>query len=209
MKIYIVGEDQVTYAVLRKVISYCSSRFEIISELPARGGQIKNKIPEFNKLAAVFPVILLMDLDAEFCAPVLMGKLIPEYKQAQFLVNIAVDEAEAWLMADREGFSDYFGILIEDMPVSYQTKQNGKNSVIEMKFSCKSSWYLTNELMKKSKKNGLIGQLTPKSGATKGPEYNSAMIPFINNIWSVENACKHSDSLQRMVRRIKTLHASS
>jgi hypothetical protein len=40
MKVYIVGEDPVTSAVIKKVLSYCSGEFEIIAELPARGGQI-------------------------------------------------------------------------------------------------------------------------------------------------------------------------
>lgn len=42
-------------------------------------------------------------------------------------------------------------------------------------------------------------------GAKKGPEYNIAILPFIREKWDIENACLHSDSLQRMVSRIRNL----
>jgi hypothetical protein len=204
MKIYIVGEDPVTYAVVKKALVYCSNDFEIIAELPARGGQIKSKIQEFNKLSLAFPVVLLTDLDAYSCAPQLLQQFIPD-KNENFIFNIAVDEAEAWIMADREGFAEYFQIKIDDMPSSRQTKQGGRKAVIEMDFSYKSSMYLTHELIKKSKKSEFIQQLTPKKGAAKGPEYNSCILPFIQNKWNIDCACKNSDSLCRMIDRIKKL----
>lgn len=101
--VYIVGEDDVTRHVIYRILSYCGAgRFTVLMELPARGGEIKNKIPNFNQLAMKFPVILLTDLDADNCAPELKRKLLGGLEQAENLVfNVAVDEAEAWLMADR------------------------------------------------------------------------------------------------------------
>jgi hypothetical protein len=32
MKVYIVGEDTVTYAIIKKVLAHCSKEFEIIAE---------------------------------------------------------------------------------------------------------------------------------------------------------------------------------
>lgn len=74
-----------------------------------------------------------------------------------------------------------------------------------MDFNYKSSRFLTHELIKKSKKHELVKQLTPKEGAAKGPEYNSGILPFIDKKWNIEEACKNSDSLCRMVTRIKYL----
>ena len=66
--VYIVGEDDVTRHVIYRILSYCGAgRFTVLMELPARGGEIKNKIPNFNQLAMKFPVILLTDLDADNC----------------------------------------------------------------------------------------------------------------------------------------------
>jgi len=207
MKIYIVGEDPVTYAVIKRILAYCSTDFEIIAELPARGGQVKNKIKEFNKLSKSYPVILLTDLDSNDCAPQLLEQLIKD-KNDNFIFNIAVDEAEAWLMADIKGFATYFKIAIEDMPSAHQTKQGGRKALTEMNFAYKSSMYLTHELIKKSKNSEHIRQLTPKKNAAKGPEYNSCILPFIQNFWNIDDARHNSDSLNRMILRIKELFQS-
>jgi len=127
IKVYTVGEDDVTRAVLRRVLHYCNKQcnrqFEIVLELPARGGQINSKLQEFDKLSNSFPVILLTDLDANSCAPELLQKLFPQGKSNRFVFNIAVDEVEAWLMADLQGFSDYFALDINDLPKAKAKKQ--------------------------------------------------------------------------------------
>ncbi|OJX83404.1 MAG: hypothetical protein BGP01_13600 [Paludibacter sp. 47-17] len=208
MKVYIVGEDDVTCAIIKRILLYCSEGFEIISELPARGGQIKSKINEFNKLAAVYPVILLTDLDATSCAPQLLHHLTPKDKHNQFIFNIAVDEGEAWLMADRYGFAEFAGVDIESIPRARPTRQGGRKALIEMCFAYKPSRFLTHELIKKSKKPDIIKQLTPKEGASKGPEYNTDLLPFIQKKWDIDEASKNSDSLTRMVNRIRSLITS-
>ena len=204
MRVYIVGEDEVTLAVIRRVLAYCSADYEIIQNFPARGGQIKSKIFEFNKISETFPVVLLIDLDNDDCAPLLMKKLIKE-KNENFIFNIAVDEAEAWLMADRKGFASYFNIKVDDMPSAHQTKQGGKKALTEMNFRYKSSMYLTHELIKKSKNSEYVQQLTPKKNAAKGPEYNSCILPFIQDAWNIDAARQNSDSLNRMILRLEKL----
>lgn len=85
--------------------------------MPARGGQIKHKISEPNRLSSSKPVILLTGLDVTQCPPMLKNSLLANQEQNDdFILNIAVDEAEAWLMADREGFAEYFGIPISEIP---------------------------------------------------------------------------------------------
>jgi hypothetical protein len=108
-------------------------------------------------------------------------------------------------MADREGFSKYFSIEMGDMPNATLTKQGGRNELIEMNFTYKSSMYLTHELVNKMKKKEHRDQLTPKPGAAKGPEYNPCMLLFINGYWNIEQAKVNSDSLNRMILRIKNL----
>jgi hypothetical protein len=208
MRIYTVGEDVVTCAIIKRILLHCSKDFEVISELPARGGQIKKQINEFNKLAETFPVVLLTDLDSSTCAPQLLKDLIPTTKHRQFILNIAIDEGEAWLMADREGFAEFAGVEIEKIPKASLQKQGGRKGLLEMEFSYKSSWFLTHELLKNSKKLELVKQLTAKEGATKGPEYNTGILPFIEKKWDIDAACKNSDSLNRMVNRIKNLISS-
>ncbi len=206
-KIYIVGEDEVTRAVLRRVILFCNKNknIETISELPARGGQIKAKLKEFNNLATAYPVVLLTDLDTHSCALELLQNWFPEEKNDRFIVNIAVDEAEAWLMADREGFADYFAVDLKEIPNAEPMKQGGNKALTEMPFPCKASLYLMKELIQKSRNGDFKKQLTPKNGAKKGPEYNTCLVPYIRNKWDIRAAQKNSDSLDRMIKRISEL----
>ncbi len=201
-RIHIVGEDDVTRAVLRQVIFSCNKNVEIISEFPARGGQINAKLEGFNNLAKAYPVVLLADLDTHSCAPELLRKWFPEGKNDQFIVNIAIDEAEAWLMADREGFASYFAIDLKEIPDAEPMKQGGNKALTEMKFPCKSSLFLMKELIQKSRNGDFKKQLIPKKGAKKGPEYNTCLVPYIQNHWNIKTARKNSDSLDRMIKRI-------
>ncbi len=206
IKVYIVGEDPVTYTIIKKVLFYCSDQIKIISELPARGGEVKNKVSKFNRLSEHFPVILLMDLDNYTCAPELLDRLISN-KNKNFIFNIAVDEAEAWLMADREGFSRYFSIDLNLIPKAIKTKQGGRKALKEMEFPYKSSMFFTHNLVPKSRNANVIRQFTPITGAAKGPEYNFGMLPFIQDFWDIDNAKSNSDSLNRMIDRIKRLES--
>ncbi len=51
-------------------------------------------------------------------------------KNKNFLINVAVNEVESWLMADREGFSAYFKTPIAVIPTS-KVKINRKPEVSE------------------------------------------------------------------------------
>ncbi|GHT34736.1 hypothetical protein FACS189427_02610 [Planctomycetales bacterium] len=207
MKVYITGEDPVTLAVIKRILFFCSKEFKIIGELPARGGQIKSKIREFNKLSLTYPVVLLTDLDTASCAPELLNKLLPETKNEHFLFNIAVDEAEAWLMADRKGFAEYFAIPFDKMPDFCKTKQGGIKECLEINLRYKSSLHFTTKLMEFCTKIQYKQQLTPPKGASKGREYNTCVLPFIEGKWNISNAQKNSDSLDRMIKRLNALIA--
>ena len=122
-----------------------------------------------------------------------------------FILNIAVDEAEAWLIADTNGFADYFGIPLAELPESGLTKMNGHKDVMEMPFSCKSSWLFTHSYITKSAKRELRLQIEAQGTACKGREYNQAVVPFIKNYWNIEAAMANSNSLERMVSRLRSL----
>ena len=206
MEVYIVGEDFATQEIIKRIIVHCSIDIKIIAALPARGGQIKRDILKFNDLSKKYPVIMLTDLDAYNCAPEMLYNLIHTIpKENTFILNIAIDEAEAWLMADREGFSRYYHVPISAIPLPKSVKFKGNNYRNEMIFDYKASLYMMNNIIPKSTKDEVVKQLHSLKGAKKGPEYNSAMEPFIRNHWNIENAMLNSDSLVRMVNRIKIL----
>ncbi len=204
--VYISGEDAVTKAIIERLLGYCSSRFRVFKDIPARGSQVKNKISELNRLAMSKPVILLTDLDATDCAPVLRSNLLNgEVQSRDFLINIAVDEGEAWLLADRKGFAEYLGVPYDCIPGASFQKMGGRKALIEMEFHAKSSWVLTHEIARDAGNSMLKQKILSVGTASKGPDYNSAVLPFIRDKWSIDTAMKNSDSLSRMIRRLKTL----
>ena len=145
--VYIVGEDDATRAVIERVIADYNSELNILQNLPARGSQIKSMMSKFNTLAQKHPVILLTDLDGEFCAPMGKQKLLSGMdKSRDFIVNIAYDEVEAWLMADVEGFANYFSIPKMQMPKFVPKRMQGRKALSEISLEIKSSWHLTHIL---------------------------------------------------------------
>lgn len=204
--VYIVGEDPVTLAVINRILIVYAPDLQVIQPLPARGSEIKKKISSFNQLSQSTPVILLTDLDTDDCAPVLKNKLLEGMKQnTNFILNIAVDEAEAWLMADRENFSAFLAVNVADMPKSTPQKQGGRKALPEMSIPIKASYYLTHTLATQSEKEEIREQIAAVGKSCKGKEYNSALLPFIQNQWDISAAMENSDSLKRMVDRIKAL----
>jgi hypothetical protein len=208
MDVFIVGEDDACKAVIRRVIAFCAETKKISitilpQEFPVRGGEIKSKIKNFNLLSASAPVVLLADMDNNTCPPIFVTSLLKgEARNDNFILSIAVDEVEAWLLADRHGFANYFGVDVALIPSTSQIKMQGRVEKKEIVCPVKTSLYCVTEIWPKSRNKTLKEQLIPRPGATKGAEYNSVMVPFIRDHWNVEKAIENSDSLKGMVNRI-------
>ena len=206
-EIWIVGEDAVSKEVLRRLIKEYAPFLLIKREEPVRGGQLKSMIKQFNRLSVFIPVILLGDLDAEYCAPLARIKLLDGAIQSDdFVINIAVDEAEAWLYADIDGFSAYLQVPKEALPQARLMMMNGPHARMEIDTGQKTSRHLTTVLIQQSRNSDLKKQIESSDGCCKGKEYNPAIIPFIRDIWNPEVARLSSYSLHTTIERIKRLN---
>jgi hypothetical protein len=204
MDVAIVGEDQATKEILHRLVNFVGG-INIKFDLPARGGKIKSLIDNFNNLSLTTPVILLTDLDQYNCAPELINDWFKKTtKNPNFHPRVAVDEAEAWLMADREGFSRYFHIPINALPESI-VRSRLKPDVNKMNFPIKSSLYLMHTIIPNSTSKLMRENLQPKLGSKKGVLYNSTIIPFIKDYWNIENALKNSYSLRKTIIRFESI----
>jgi len=203
MNAAIVGEDQVTREIIKKLISIYAPHLTQLNEIPARGSQALNavNVERYNKLALSIPVILLTDLDDTKKQEILHGI----EQNPLFIINVAVEEAEAWLMADKNNFISYF--CVEDkIPNAQMCRMHGRNERIETIYEYKPSLYMMREIISTSTKLEVQKQLTPKEGAKKGPEYNTAMTPFIQEVWNPENARLNSYSLDKMIYHLQSIH---
>lgn len=205
--VYVVGEDRVTRAIIRRILSDYAPNLSVLKEEPVRGSQLKGLIPNFNRLSLTVPVVLLEDLDTVDCAPVAKQMLLRGEPQSEdFIINIAVDEAEAWLYADREGLSSYLEVPIDSIPQSAMQPMGGPRPRLELSINMKTSLHLTSILICQSNNESLLKQIRSSDGRCKGPEYNPAIIPFIENIWDPERARSRSYSLDRAINRIILLN---
>lgn len=201
MNIDIVGEDQVTQAIIERLISEYRPDIHISRRLPARGSEIKNLTPKYNLLKS--PVFILTDLDTYPCPPSLIQDWLQNVPiNKNLLFRIAQEEAETWLMADREGFSKWLGVdtkLIPE-PQIIDKKVNSKEIICPYK----ASLYIMREIASASKNITIRDYLTPIAGAKKGPGYNIAMLDFIKNHWDVANAATNSFSLSKTILRLNS-----
>jgi len=203
MKVDIVGEDEVTRAILLRLLKNFRPDIEVGNILPARGGQIVNLAPKYNKLDS--HILLLTDLDAYVCPPALLNAWFGNTPlNPKHLFRIAYGEAESWLMSDRTGFSTWIGANIDYIPESVII--DNRKQIREIVFPYKPSLFLMLEIASKSRKQSIRDSLMSKSGAKKGPLYNSTLIPFIDNSWNIEAAILNSTSLEKAVRRIIDFH---
>jgi hypothetical protein len=205
MQVFLVGEDPVTKAIAKRLMIEIPTFLQPGMELPARGSEIQQKFHQYRKLAASSPVLLITDLDDKNC-PIelrnawLDGQEAPE----QLMFRICVDEAESWLMADREGLAKYLSIDQRFFPIASQIDpRNSDNQEIRLPY--KPSLYLMRELVPNSTDMEIQRKLTPKKLAKKGPEYNSVLVPFIHREWNIETAAKHSYSLRKAIAHIRRL----
>ena len=118
------------------------------------------------------------------------------------MFRFAVDEAESWLLADRPGFATFLGIDINNIPEPTPLRPREPHN-LEIRLRYKTSLFMMRELAAISPKAELKRQLTPLDNTSKSSEYNSAILPFIDQHWNVHTAVQNSYSLKKMVQRLQ------
>jgi hypothetical protein len=153
-------------------------------------GYLKQKIGGFNNAAKGMPFFILADLDMAECPPLLVKEWLPAPSHNNLLFRIAVREVEAWLLADRKGFSKFLGLNLNRIPVYPDELRDPKNTLIQLSKRCR----------KRAIRSAIVPE--PSSTARIGPEYNAILSEFVNFRWNPEDARKSSPSLDRTINKI-------
>lgn len=192
-RIQLVVEDELSEAVLRKLIEYSGREFAIHGVLRMGGfGQIKSRIQQFKNASNVIPHIVLTDLDQYACAPKLLFDWGANTLTPALLFRVAVREVEAWLLADRNGIAEYLTIPLTKIPLRPENEADPKRTLIN--------------LARRSRKKRLVEEIVPVTGSRNsiGPFYNVRMGEFVRNIWSIPRALENSGQLDRTLNRISS-----
>lgn len=164
-----------------------------VARVIAKGGKTKLDplVPNYNQAALHAPWVVFRDSDTE-CPVELVARLTADIGELSpsFLLRIAHPMTEAWLLADRDGFADYFKVRRHDLPVSPETLPHPKQAVLSL---CAGS-----------RSRDIRHDVVTKEGKT-GPLYVQRINEFAKTRWSVESASAISDSLRRAVDRIREL----
>ena len=204
MLVYYGGEDLVTKLIAKRLIIY-AARLDGIHDLSLEdanpryyGTRALEKLDQMIRLSTTAPVICVFDSDGTCVLELLKRHTKNGWKKKQLAINIAIDEGETWLMADRKGFAQYFGIKLCAIP-------DKKKNAIELSssFPYKTSLYFLKELVPLSKKKKVLETLGCERPGKKPPTYNTLWPEFIERHWNIGEAIKNSDSLARAVDRIK------
>jgi len=189
--INIAVEDSLTESLTLKILRSASYAPKTIYN---RGGYgyLKRNINGFNNAAKGIPFLVGTDLDQYECPPVLIEDWLRSPKHPNLLIRVAVREAEAWVLADRDSFAQFLGIRAVLIPSDVEALPNPKETLIT--------------LARKSKRRNLRDDLCPRAGSTSriGPNYNGQLARFVGEMWNPDAAKLNSDSLKRTIDRLAT-----
>lgn len=185
-----VVEDIIQEQILLKIFKKYRPDLTLYSALGKKGNSyIRDKIRGFNEASKHLPFVVVTDLDRSPCPPALIDDWIDFSLSSSMMFRIAVVEAEAWLLADRNGFGKYLCIPTNKIPHNSEEISNPKEFIVSV--------------ARKSRNKTLRVDMVPEGTSVVGPGYNLRMVDFISRYWDVEEALTHSRSLKKAVTRIK------
>lgn len=188
--LFIATEDAVSEAVVDRLVELSPNDWTITVRMGRYGnGYLRNKLDGLLRTAVKVPVFLLTDLDQGTCAPDLIrawlgGKTMPR----GMFFRVAVREIEVWLLADREGISNFLGIPLDKLPDDPESLPDPKQTLLN----------LVKRYGSRSMKSELLQHAKTKT--SRGLGYNAELTRFVRDEWDPSRAASRSDSLARAMR---------
>ncbi len=193
--VLLATEDKLSHAIGARLLrDYGWVPEQIVPVICDGNTKFRSKLSALMKSAALNrPVVLITDLDAKVCAPALVsdwleGKVLPEYVG----FRVAVREIESWILADRQGFSDFLGIAETLVPARPEALPNPKTSLL--KLAEKSRAAVAKDII-----------IPAGARQSKGIGYNRVLASFIETTWDPKAASAVAPSLERARRRLGSL----
>ncbi|MGV8827489.1 MAG: hypothetical protein ACWA6U_04135 [Breznakibacter sp.] len=187
----IIFEDDLSEAVMTKILLHFPGKYEISQSYKGYGfGYLKSKIKSFNQASIVNPHFMLTDLDNYTCPSALREDWVNFEMNSNFIFRVAVREVESWVLADREGLSQYLNVSVVNFPVNPDLEDDPKNTLIQLAKRCKN--------------RDIREDIVPiNKNAKIGPNYNGCLSDFIYKAWNLENAMRNSESLRRTYEKLR------
>lgn len=193
-RILVVGEDALCCALGERLVAACLPDWKLARASIDTGGvtNLKADLSRYSQQAQhVQPVLCVADTDGQ-CAAKLRKKWLTRTASNRLLLRLAVTEAESWLLADREGFSQALNVALSKLPHRPDEESDPKRLIVT--------------LAHKSKSRLIREEVVSGADRSKpGIGYNQHLCAFAQKQWDVQRAARASPSLARAVGRLKTL----
>ena len=188
----LVVEGDLDEVISRKLISVYAPHITIGTTFPMGGrSQIKERIGNYNQAARITPYLVLVDLDQDECAPVLVKRWVPN-KHPQLFLRVTIHQVESWLLADREAIAKFLGVVLNRIPVMPDDEKDSPEIIMT--------------ISRKSRKREIRESIPPIGDtASRGPDYNGQLSRFVQLYWDPERARSRSPSLEKTIRAIEKL----
>ncbi len=184
-------EDALTESLFTKILAGLPTAYAIRTIYNRGGyGYLRQNVNGFNNAAKGIPFLIGTDLDTHECPPTLIVDWLLAPKHHNLLIRVAVREAEAWVLADKENFANFLGIRSVLIPDEVETILDAKRELIN--------------LARRARRKELREDICPPANSTRtvGPNYNSRLSAFVQQYWNPNTAREHANSLARTIDRL-------
>ncbi len=196
-KVFFAVEDVLSSVVADRLLRRAFGPSCILTRLTGNrqggNGQLRANLPKYKNLCAKSPVAIITDLDNSSCAVALVSGWFGAAGVPKGLsFRVAVREIEAWLMADREGISEFLGVAGNSVPLRTDDVVNPKQTLVS--------------ISRKARRE-LRSEIVPSRGssAVQGFGYNDVFSAFARERWDADRASSHSESLRRAIHGFERL----
>lgn len=154
------------------------------------------RIPGYNRSARHLRWLVVRDLDqddATTCLVDLRNTLAGGVVAPGLALRFAIRSVESWLLADTEGFSQFFGVRVDAIPRDPEMLSNPKVALVE---TCRRS-------RRRAIREGVVPRLG--SGRAVGPEYTATIREFVDQAWNIDRAALESPSLAQAIADVERI----
>ncbi len=196
--VHIAVEDDLSEAVLRRVLRDTRRPFSIQSRFPkgrrtferaapSGHGFLRARMRAFNRAARQIPIIVLTDLDTNPCAATLAASWLGERQNPNLLFRVAIREVEAWLLADPDSLAEFLHVRRSQIPGDAEALPDPKLALVQA--------------ARHSRSMEVRRDMAPPEGSTArvGPYFRRLMTSFAQTTWDIDSASRNSTSLRRAV----------
>ncbi|MFC2640147.1 MAG: hypothetical protein ACFN04_01055 [Propionibacterium acidifaciens] len=187
MRVVVEGDSDEWAA--RRIVTYCGHE---VTDLRAVGGKTKidERLVKYSRAARREPWVVFRDSDGE-CPVDLRNGLLDGVRTGElFALRIACTMTEAWLMADRQGFAEYFHVSVDIVPNAPEELAHAKRALLGL---CRRS------------RNRDIREEVARDDHHPGPLFVPHLNRFARTRWDVGAAARNSPSLSRAVTAIAAM----